>query len=106
MLGILVGFFLLGIGSTWISVRLMELIDWSRWTWHHAGCWESGPCTPPRFVEALLLAYLFLPLLAHLVAGVRIRQSEWSLRKVVLTIPVSLAATIAFHVLMRLAVGH
>jgi hypothetical protein len=102
----LVGFFLLGIGSTWLSMRLMERIDWSRWTWHHAGCWESGPCTPPGFAAALLVAYLLLPLLAHLAVGARTRPAGWPLRKVVLTIFVSLASTLAFHGLMRLAMGH
>jgi len=104
-LGILAGFAALGLASSLFALRLMAFVDWSRWTWCHVACWESGPCDPPWYATAAILACLCFPLFAHLVAGARAGTTGWTLRKLLRTILASLAATIAFHALMRLALG-
>jgi len=104
-LGILAGYALLGLASSLLSLRLVALVDWSRWTWRHGACWESGPCDPPWYATAALLACLFFPLLVHLIAGARAGTTGWTFQKLLRTLLASPAATVAFHALMRLAMG-
>ena len=94
----------LGLFATWSALRLVDQVDWSRFTYiRPSGCWEIDHCDVPWYFVSLFFFVLLLPTFVHMVAGWRLSTS--SPRKVVVSAAVLWVATLAFYSLSRIASG-
>ena len=95
----------LGLFATWSALRLVDQVDWSRFTYIRPnGCWEIDHCDVPWYFVSLFFFTLLLPTFVHMVAGWRL--SSCSLSKLVVSAVVLWVATLAFYSLNRIASGH
>ena len=95
----------LGLFATWSALRLVDQVDWSRFTYIRPnGCWEIDHCDVPWYFVSLFFFALFLPTFVHLVAGWRLSSSSPS--KIVVSAAVLWVATLAFYSIGRIASGN
>ena len=95
----------LGLFATWSALRLVDQLDWSRFTYiRPSGCWEIDHCDVPWYFVGLLFFVLLLPTFVHMVAGWRV--SSCSPSKLMVSAAALWVATLAFYSIGRIASGN
>ncbi len=97
----------LGLFTTWSTLRLLALVDWSKIAYaRHMHCWEIDHCDVSGYFIALYVTALLMPTAIHAIVGWHLGHSHVPLHKAIAAIFVLWAATLAFYAACRIGSGY